>query len=174
MPRLNTTQVARAAEHYVVAEIHRRGGYAACFGGNMPLIDILATDIERRRTVTIQVKAKKGGREWQTSITRGRPRDPEDEPTRFWIMVDLVPEVPTYFIIPEWWIQNDIHETHAAYLARHGGQRARSADSTHHAIQINRIEQWRNSWDLLGILPDEPTSETEPATQADALHPPTR
>jgi hypothetical protein len=155
MPKLNNTQVARAAEHYVVAEVHRRGGYAACFGGNMPLIDVLATDIGQRRTVTIQVKAKRGGREWQTSITRGRLRDPENDPVRFWILVDLIPAAPTYYIIPEWWIQNDIHVTHAAYLAKHGGRRARTTDSTHHAIPIRRVEQWRDKWDVLGIFSDE-------------------
>lgn len=155
MLKLNNTQVARAAEHYVVAEIHRRGGYAACFGGNMPLIDVMATDVEHRRTVTIQVKAKSGGRDWQTSTTRGRPRAPEDEPTRFWIMVDLAPEAPTYYVMPEWWIQNNIHEAHAAYLARHGGQRARSTESTHHAIQIDRIDPWRDHWNLLGIFSDQ-------------------
>lgn len=152
MLRLNPTQVARAAEHFVVAEIHRRGGYAACFGGNMPDIDVIATDVEQTRTVTIQVKAKKGGRTWQTSITRGRQRDPEDEPSRFWVMVDLMPESPAYYVIPEWWIQNDIHDTHARYLAHHGGSRPKSADSTHHSIEIRRIEQWQGRWELLRIL----------------------
>src|SRR5258706_9772559 len=108
MPKLNSTQVGRAAEHYVVAEVHHRGGYAACFGGNMPEIDVMAADVEQRRTVTIQVKAKKGGRTWQTSTTRGRLRDPEETSTRFWIMVDLTPESPTFYVMPEWWIQNDI------------------------------------------------------------------
>ena len=65
-------QVGRAAEHYVVAEIHRRGGWAACFGGNMPKIDVLASDFEQVRKITIQVKAKRGGTSWQTSIRKGR------------------------------------------------------------------------------------------------------
>ena len=45
VPHLNPTQVGRAAEHYVTVEIHRRGGYAACFGGNMPAIDIFITPL---------------------------------------------------------------------------------------------------------------------------------
>lgn len=150
--KLNPTQVARAAEHYVVAEIHRRGGYAACFGGNMPLIDVIATDAGHRRTVTIQVKAKKGGRTWQTSTTRGQQRDAEEASTRYWIMVDLAPEFPDFYVMPEWWIQNDIYNAHAAYLERHSGRRPKSVDSTHHSIEVARIEQWKGQWDLLGIF----------------------
>jgi hypothetical protein len=40
--RVNTQQVGRAGEMFVAAEIHRRGGYAAIFAGNMSGIDILA------------------------------------------------------------------------------------------------------------------------------------
>jgi hypothetical protein len=96
MPRLNQTQVGRAAEHYVVAEVHRRGGYAACFGGNMPAIDVIASSADQSRSVTIQVKAKFGGSAWQTSIMRGRERDPEESPVRFWILVDLRTEPPGF------------------------------------------------------------------------------
>ena len=82
-------QVGRAAEHYVVAEIHRRGGWAACFGGNMPKIDVLASDFEQNRKITIQVKAKRGGSSWQTSIRRGRPwveaEAPADRSGCWWI-----------------------------------------------------------------------------------------
>lgn len=144
-------QVARAGEHYVVAELHRRGADAACFGGNMPRIDVLAADREQTRTVAIQVKTKTG-RDWQTSTAHGRHRDPEDDSTRFWILVDLSGEAPGYYVVPEWWMQADIQAEHDRYLARHGGQRARTPGSTHHAIAVRRVEQWRDRWDLLGIF----------------------
>ncbi len=66
--------------------------------------------------MTIQVKAKYGGAAWQTTITRGRHRSPEreNETVRFWILVDLRSEPPRYFVMPEWWIQNDIYTTHNA------------------------------------------------------------
>jgi hypothetical protein len=37
---LNNQQVAYAGEHFVAAEIHRRGGYAVTFSGNMKGIDL--------------------------------------------------------------------------------------------------------------------------------------
>jgi hypothetical protein len=49
-------------------------------------------------------------------------------------------------------MQNNIRDAHLEYLDRHGGQRARTKDSTHHAIPVPRVEQWRDQWDLLGIF----------------------
>jgi hypothetical protein len=154
MGKPNNQQVSRAGEHFVAAELHRRGSYAVTFAGNMPRIDILATNTEQTRTAAIQVKTMSAG-SWQTSITRGRPREePTEEETHFWVFVDLrkPPAPPEFYIVPEWWVENDIHETHAAYLAKHGGERAKTRDSTHHAIKRSRIEQWHNRWDLLQLF----------------------
>jgi hypothetical protein len=84
-------QVGRAGEDFVAGEILRRGGHASTFAGNMPDIDVLAADKQQDRTVWIQVKTKRAGRAWQSSITRGRIREPENRPVRFWILVDLTP-----------------------------------------------------------------------------------
>jgi hypothetical protein len=51
VPHPNPQQVARAAEHLVAAELHRRGAYAVTFAGNMPRIDIVASNLEQTRTV---------------------------------------------------------------------------------------------------------------------------
>lgn len=146
-------QVGRAGEHLVAGEILRRGGHAVTFAGNMPDIDVLASDAAQHRTVWIQVKSKRGGRVWQTSTARGAQREePDEPPTRFWVLVDLSGDDPEYYIVPEWWMQNDIHEAHEGYLARHAGQRPRNTGSTHHAIPISRVEQWHDRWELLGIF----------------------
>ncbi|MGH2725099.1 MAG: hypothetical protein ACRDI0_12750 [Actinomycetota bacterium] len=125
------------------------------FAGNMPEVDILASDLAQTRTVAIQVKTKRAG-DWQTSLREWTSRTPEVTASRFWIFVDLHKQPvdpPEFFIVPEEWIQQDIDRAHRAYLDRHGGQRARTPASRHHAIRKNRIEQWRNRWDLLGIFP---------------------
>ena len=145
-------QVGRAGEHFVAGEILRRGGHASTFAGNMPDIDVLAADKQQDRTAWIQVKTKRSGRSWQTTTARGEERHPERDPVRFWVLVDLASGDPEYYIVPEWWMANDIHEAHTSYLERHGGQRARSKDSTHHAIPVSRVAEWRGRWDLLGIF----------------------
>lgn len=152
--KLNTQQVGRTGEHFVAAELHRRGAYAVTFSGNMPDIDILASNIDRTRTVAIQVKTKTAG-SWHTTTRRGCPREEHPSETEFWIFVDIgrEPEArPDYFIVPAWWIENSIHTEHQEYLARHGGQRAQNPKSTHHAVPLNRITQWRERWDLLAIF----------------------
>jgi hypothetical protein len=99
----------------VAAELHRRGAYAVTFAGNMPRIDILASNAEQTRTVMIQVKTKRSGT-WQTSTRAGIPREAVPEELRFWVFVDLrkTPADPAvYYIVPEWWIQNNIYEAHS-------------------------------------------------------------
>jgi hypothetical protein len=64
---MNPQQVARAGEMFVAAEIHRRGGYAVTFAGNMPGIDILASDAADTRRISIQGKTKSSG---EPGVTR--------------------------------------------------------------------------------------------------------
>ena len=40
-------QVARAGEHFVAAELNKRGAYAVTFAGNMPKIDLLACNADQ-------------------------------------------------------------------------------------------------------------------------------
>jgi hypothetical protein len=149
----NRQQVARAGEHFVAAELHRRGAYAVTFAGNMPEIDILASDVSQSRTVAIQVKTKRSGA-WQTALREWTSRVPEVAETRFWVFVDLHESeaTPDYFIVPEKWMQDDIQRAHGEYLERHGGHRARTPTSKHHAIRPSRVAEWRDRWDLLGLL----------------------
>jgi hypothetical protein len=53
---MNPQQVGRAGELYVAAEIHRRGGYAVTFAGNLPGTDMLACDVTKCRRISIQVQ----------------------------------------------------------------------------------------------------------------------
>jgi hypothetical protein len=155
-PKLNNQQVAYAGENFVAAEIHRRGGYAVTFSGNMKGIDLLASDVEHKEIISIQVKTKTAGT-WQTSTLHGKKQEQPEKVTKFWIFVDLGKDDPVYYVVPGWWIENDIDKAHNEYLKAHGGKRAKSNDSTHHAIPAKRIEQWSGRWDILGIFPKDPT-----------------
>lgn len=152
MAKLKPDQVGRAGECFVAAEIIRRGGYAVTFSGNMPGIDIIASSADHVRRITIQVKTKSSG-DWQTSTTRGREWDADPCDGRYWVLVDIGKDHPEFYIMSAHWIENDIAITDKAYLAAHGGERARGGSSTHHSIQRRRVEQWHDRWDVLGILP---------------------
>jgi hypothetical protein len=67
------------------------------------------------------------------------------------VFVDLG-GAPRYWIVPDRWIRNDIHEAHQQYLNKHGGHRAENHSSKHHAIDESRLENWQNKWDILGIF----------------------
>ncbi|HYA13232.1 MAG TPA: hypothetical protein VEF33_02725 [Syntrophales bacterium] len=146
-------QTARAGEYYVAAELNRRGAYAVTFAGNMPKTDILASDCNQNRTVSIQVKSRRTGT-WQCSIKDGGKCAMKDNETAFWIFVDLSKgkDPPDYYIVPDCWIRNNIYETRSAYLKKRFGKRAVTLDSPHHAIDHRRLVQWKNRWDILGIL----------------------
>jgi hypothetical protein len=47
--------------------------------------------------------------------------------------------------------QLDIHRAHEAFLAEHGGTRPLNPKSTHHGIGTERVAEWRDRWDLLGL-----------------------
>lgn len=153
-PKLTPVQVGRAGEFFLAAEIHRRGGYAVTFAGNMPGIDVIASDASHTRQVTIQVRTRTSGT-WHARVPRdAEPTLPVDDESAFWAFVDLSTELPAYYLVPRWWIRNDIHEVYAALLARHGGVRPVTPESNHHAIPLARIEQWRDRWDVLRIFQD--------------------
>ncbi|MBU6351098.1 MAG: hypothetical protein KGS73_13220 [Chloroflexi bacterium] len=150
-------QVAQAGKYFVVAEMNKRGVHAVIFAGNMPKIDLIACDQGQSRTVHIQVKTKRGGRSWHASTLAGEPTQPPTTPlneTSFWVFVDLGDwdGAPCYWVVPDWWMRNDIYRAHQAYLDSHGGRRARNPDSTHHAIDEQRLEEWRGNWEILGIF----------------------
>ena len=86
---MNAQQVGRAGEMFVAAEIHRRGGYAVTFAGNMPGIDIPASDLSDSRRVSIQVKTKRTGT-WHARFPRDGAKCAEDpDVSSYWAFVDL-------------------------------------------------------------------------------------
>lgn len=149
---MNAQQVGRAGEMFVAAEIHRPGGYAVTFAGNMPGIDILASYLTDSRRISIQVKTKRSGT-WHARFPRDGAKCPEDSgETSYWAFVDLGGEHPEYFIAPRWWVRNDIWQAASAYLSSYEKKHGHPRESEHHAIHVSRVGPWRDRWDVLGIF----------------------
>jgi hypothetical protein len=149
---VNSQQVAWAGEMFVAAEIYRRGGYAVTFAGNMAGIDILASNIDDSRRISIQVKTKHSGT-WQVDGSRDGEQCVEDPgPPHSGSSWTWAGDQPVYFVAPRWWVRNDIWQVHTAYLARYRQEHGHDRDSDHHGIPVRRVEQWRDRWDALGIL----------------------
>jgi hypothetical protein len=52
---------------------------------------------------------------------------------------------PDYYIVPEWWIKNDMYEAHLAYEVK------LPLEAGHHSISLDRIGKWKDRWDILGL-----------------------
>jgi len=72
----------------------------------------------------------------------------------FWVLVDLIPEQPEFYVVPNSWMESALHDEYQAYLNRHGGRRPVNPTSKHIGFSTGLIEAWRDRWDLLGILPN--------------------
>jgi hypothetical protein len=143
----SVAEMGRAA---VTGAIERRGARVKEIRqGNLVFLE--ATRPGAAERIRFRVKTRTGGT-WQGSIRDGDPDPAPAIPPTFWVFVDLKnPRTPDFYIAPDDWVRRDIHAAHQVYLDRHGGERAFSKDSTHHAIQLRRIVQWRNRWDLSGL-----------------------
>lgn len=175
MPERRTDKTGRAGEHYVAAELNRRGVYASPFSGNVPEIDIVATGDDGKRIVHVQVKTKRSPGNWHMGLRHGWakvilsscPRDgicgKECRPklsvpiygkdNRYWVFVALQKDGgQNYYIVPDAKVRSLVRDSHKAYLAKHGGQRAgRNHDSLHHSISDKDLKPWRDKWNELGL-----------------------
>jgi hypothetical protein len=144
----NISQVATIS--FVVAELNRKGAYATSFAGNLPGMDIIASNVEKTRKAFIQVKTKITGT-WQTTNNKGMKRNPAPNDRNFWVFVDIKPENPDYYIVPEWWIQNDIHEACEKDPRKLKENKAQTK-AEHHSIGDDRIRKWKDRWDILRLF----------------------
>lgn len=151
-------KTARAGKYYVAAEINRRGANAVTLTDDTRNTEVRAWDDADTRQINIRVRSRRFGM-WQTTIGEGRPSEPVGNETSFWIFVDLSAHTPEFYIVPEWWIRNDIYRAHQEYLEKHGGVRPRTHDSQHHGIALDRIQQWKDRWDILGVFPRDDGSD---------------
>ena len=175
MPR-GTDKTGRAGEHYVAAELNRGGAYASPFSGNVPGIDIVATNAARNRMVYIQVKTKHEGGNWQIGLNTGwldimpsncaedgscdkdctpKLQSPiQGKKDHYWVFVSLLKEGgQRYWIVPDDDVRNQlVRKRHLAYLAKHGGQRpGPKHNSLHHSFSDKELQEWSAGWDLLDL-----------------------
>jgi hypothetical protein len=138
----------------VAAELNKRGAIATLYLTSTPRVDVVATDSDQHKSVSIQVKTKgPKSKVWQANIEKLRLESKKAGESDFLILVDLGTdkEAPTYFICPLGQVAAEQVRKHEAWLRAHGGRRPRGSDSPHTSIAIDDVREWRDRWDLLGI-----------------------
>ena len=146
-------QKARAGGHLVVAELLRRGVGDVTYDDRQRSPEIVATDTTQSRAVTLRIKTKTTG-DWQTTTALGEPREPDNDETSFWVLVDIGTDpdrAPTFHVVPDWWMRNYIHWELQNHLRRHGGTRPNTPGSNHCAIKPADVAAWHGRWDTLGL-----------------------
>lgn len=146
---VGNAEVARRGIELVREEISRRGATPRPSSNSRDRNRLVVRRSDGSQ-LNAYVKTRTSG-DWQTDQRRGRTREADPEETDFWILVDLSVDSADFYVVPEWWMENDIYEAHQEYLARHGGRRAVNPAATHHAIRTPRVARWRSRWDLLGL-----------------------
>jgi hypothetical protein len=142
---MKSHELNREGRRRVEAELLKRGAVSVTSTSRgTRRIHLLATNSSGSRTVELKVKTKQKGT-WQTTIDEAKPANTPislENTQNFWVFVDFGEEA-RYWIVPESWIRNDIHEAHQQYLKRHGGHRAENDDSNHHSIEESRRGETR-------------------------------
>jgi len=104
------------------------------------------------RQINIRTKAKgPNSLDWQVNLNDARsPEEPVDQ-NEYWILIDLSTREPVYYIVPGALFRRDIYLVHDVWLKLHHGTRPVTPDSKHHRVTMDRIEAYRDRWDLLGL-----------------------
>jgi hypothetical protein len=150
---MSNHELNREARCKVEAELLNRGASVESKSLGPLKVRLFATDAARRRTVELHVRARRKG-SWHATTDEAKPITTTPDPQHvrnFSVFVDLG-AAPRYWIVPDWWLGEDIHKAHQEYLRKHGGHRAQNDDSNHHSIQESRLAEWENRWEILGIL----------------------
>lgn len=110
------------------------------------------------QTVKLRVRTKRKGN-WHSTLSEAKQASDSqnhsaNQPEQvYWVFIAFS-SLTQFWIVPGSWLENDIYVAHQNYIARYNGHRAQNDRSTHHSIDENRLEQWKDRWDILGILPN--------------------
>lgn len=149
--RITTILTGVAGEYFVAAELSRRGFIASITMRNSRGFDILATNENASRTVTIQIKTSQSARrEWILNDKAEKGFSPE------WFYVFVILNLPTerphFHIVPSKDVADQISTGHRSYLATPGKKGQQRKDSTMRKF-LDLEGCYLERWDLLGLTP---------------------
>jgi hypothetical protein len=125
-----------AGRHLVVGASLLRG-YKAKVVGRTTHIEV------NGRPAQVQIA---GTGAWQIADVDMITSEMTDQPS---VLVNVTDGAREFYICPGDELRSQVRRNHDSWLAEHGGQRPRTPDSKHHAIQREHVAAWRDNWDLL-------------------------
>ncbi len=138
-----------AGEYFVAAELSRRGYIASISLRNTRGIDILVTNAEASRTLTIQCKTNQNGKKaWVLNETC----EAFHASDHFYVLVALggLEHRPAFHIVPSETVAQCAKEDHQKWLSTPGKHGQPHADSPVRKF-LDLKEEYLEKWDLLGL-----------------------
>ena len=138
-----------AGEYFVAAELSRRGYIASISLRNTRGIDILATNAEASRSVTIQCKTN------QLSRTSWMLNDKcesfiSDSHFYAFVVLDGPLERPRYHVVPSAAVATYVRNDHSSWLARPGRRGQAHVDTPMRKFD-DSANEYLERWDFLGL-----------------------
>ena len=147
--KIPTVLVGVAGEYFVAAELSRRGYIASISLRNTRGLDILATNQDASRSITIQVKTS------QVATNAWMLSDKSEafvSKTHFYVFVGLrgIEERPSYYIVPSGVVAKRISSGHRAWLQTSRRDGRKHADTPMRKFS-DLEDKFLERWDLLGL-----------------------
>lgn len=137
-----------AGEHFVAAELTRRGYVVSLTSKNTKGIDMLASNEDASKTVGIQVKTKQvGGKGWL--LNKGNEDYYSDN--LFYVFVDLNGlNQPDYHIVHSKTVADYIRKSHKEWLESPSKSGKIRKDGSMRVFK-DEEKKYKDQWDLLGL-----------------------
>jgi hypothetical protein len=138
-----------AGEYFVAAELSRRGLIASVSLRTTRGIDILVTDPDAKRQVTIQCKTRrKAGKKW---ILNKKCEEVQSK-NHFYVFVALgeLGQRPSYYIVPSAVVAKFTSTRHKKYISIPGRNGKPRADSSMRKF-ADAEDKYLDRWELLGF-----------------------
>ncbi len=152
MPKKTNSLTGVAGEHYVCAELARRGYIALLTPKNNPLFDVVATNQEGTHSVSIQVKTRAADNKqgWKLGMEmEQKHRNPE----LFVVLVALKEgDLPDYYVFRRDVLSDRIAEGYRQYLAkpkRDGKPRKELGFRWYDADFLTAFGDQKNDWKII-------------------------
>jgi hypothetical protein len=146
--KTSISSTALAGEYFVAAEIAKMGHIALITLRNTESVDILASNADGTRSVSIQVKTRSGNaHNWPLN----EKAENISSPDLFYVFVTLrgEKERPEYFVVPSQIVAATIKRGHADWLATPGRHGQQHKDNP--IRQFRDYEPYRETWKILGL-----------------------
>ncbi len=144
----NSVLTGVTGEYYVAAELSRMGYIASITLRNTRGVDILCSNSDATKTISIQVKT---GSEVNNTWILNEKAEKYHSPKHFYIFVSLNKDLPpAYSIVPSKVVANFTSRIHKEYLGRLSKTGKAHKDTPMRKF-IDLEKKYLNDWEILGL-----------------------